>query len=186
MGTRSSCSKGYSLASRCPYGQPVRRARRTPEPTGSDARSDGVAALFTGPDADGPVDGHQPDLAVADLSGLRRPGDGVGDLVGIDAVAQDLDLDLGDEIDLVLGAPIGLGVAALATETPGLGHRHAADPHLVERLLHRIQLVRLDDGDNQVEHGAPSSVRLVSARQRSVSGAEPLRLARTWPPPSAR
>src|SRR3546814_13936461 len=58
---------------------------------------------------------------------------------------DDLDLHLGQEIDDVLGAAVELGVAFLAAEALGLGHRDALDADLVQGFLHLVQLERLDD-----------------------------------------
>ena len=57
-----------------------------------------------------------------------------------------LDLDLGQEVDDVLGAAVELGLALLAAVALGLEHGHALDAQLLQRLLHLVQLERLDDG----------------------------------------
>ena len=51
----------------------------------------------------------------------------------ISVVDHRLDLHLGKEVDLVLGAPVGLGVTALATEPADLGDGHADHADLLER-----------------------------------------------------
>ena len=56
-----------------------------------------------------------------------------------------LELHLGQEIDDVFGAAIELGVALLAAEALGLGHGDARDADFVQRLLHLVELERLDD-----------------------------------------
>ena len=58
----------------------------------------------------------------------------------------DLDLDLGQEIDDVLGAAIELGVALLAAEALDFGHGEAGDADLRQRFAHLVELERLDDG----------------------------------------
>src|SRR5207245_8826091 len=55
------------------------------------------------------------------------------------------DFDLGQEIDDVLRPPIQLGMAFLTAEALGLGDRDALDADLVKRLLHLVELERLDD-----------------------------------------
>ena len=55
-----------------------------------------------------------------------------------------LDLDLGQEVDDVLGAAVELGVALLAAVALGLQHGHALDAQLLQGLLHLVQLERLD------------------------------------------
>src|SRR3546814_695005 len=72
------------------------------------------------------------------LDGLHRALDQV-------VLQDDLDLHLGQEIDDVLGAAVERGVAFLAAEALGLGHRDALDADLVQGFLHLVQLERLDD-----------------------------------------
>ena len=58
---------------------------------------------------------------------------------------HDLDLHLGQEIDDIFGAAIELGMALLAAEALGLGHGDALQADLLQRLLHLVELERLDD-----------------------------------------
>ena len=58
---------------------------------------------------------------------------------------HDLDLHLGQEVDDVFGAAIELGVALLAAEALGLGDGDALQADLLQRLLHFVELERLDD-----------------------------------------
>ena len=53
---------------------------------------------------------------------------------------DDLDLQLGQEVDDVFGAAIEFGVAALAAEALGLENRHALQANAVKRFLHFIEL----------------------------------------------
>src|SRR5690606_27327389 len=92
------------------------------------------------------------DLAVADLAGARRLGDGVDDAVDLRVVDHHLDAGLGHEVDLVLGAPVDLGVPALTAEAPSLDGGETGDADLAQRLLHVLELERLDDGDDEL-HG---------------------------------
>ncbi len=57
---------------------------------------------------------EDPHLAVTDLAGGGGLDDQVDDAVGLGLVGDDLELHLRHEVDLVLGAAVGLGVAALA------------------------------------------------------------------------
>ena len=59
---------------------------------------------------------------------------------------DDLDFHLRQKIDDVFGAAIKLGMALLPAEALGLGDGDALDPDLVKRLLHLVELERLDDG----------------------------------------
>src|SRR5712691_5786868 len=88
---------------------------------------------LAGPDAYGALDRVHEDLAVADVPGLRRGRD------------HDLDHHLGQEVHGVLTAAVQLGVAFLAAEAADLGDGHADDPDPRERLLHVVELERLDD-----------------------------------------
>ena len=68
----------------------------------------------------------------------RPPGE---ILVGDD----DLDLHLGQKVDDIFGAAIKLGVALLAAEALRLEDGDALDARLLQRLLHLVELERLDD-----------------------------------------
>ena len=56
-----------------------------------------------------------------------------------------LDFDLGQEVDHVLGASVQLGVPLLTAEALDLGHGHALQADLLQRLLDLVELERLDD-----------------------------------------
>ena len=112
---------------------------------GGVTRSQGVVVNLAGAHAHHPVDGADPDLAVADLAGvggLHDRVEGVGDLVVGD---EDLDLDLGHEVGGVLGTAVDLGVAALLAVALDLGDRHAVDIGLVEGGADVGEGERLDD-----------------------------------------
>ena len=94
-------------------------------------------------------------------------------------VAHDeLDLDLGQEVDDVLGAAIQLGVALLAAEALDLGHRQARDADLGQRLAHFVELERLDDRFDLL-HGSRSEMqKLVNRRDRTRRRSDSLHDAR--------
>src|SRR5204863_9055184 len=58
---------------------------------------------------------------------------------------DDLDFDLGQEVDHVFGAAIDFGVARLPAEPPDLADGHAGDADLAQRAFDLIELERLDD-----------------------------------------
>ena len=58
---------------------------------------------------------------------------------------HDLDLHLGQKVDDILGAAIKFGMALLAAEAFGFGDRDALQADLLKRLLHLVELERLDD-----------------------------------------
>src|SRR5665213_114200 len=118
---------------------------RTPLPS-RPLRSDRVGAALTRADADRLVDRADEDLAVADAAGMGRVLDRLDGAFDQGVLHDDLDLHLRQEIHHVLGAAVELGMAFLATETLGLGHGDALDPHLVQGVLHFVELEGLDDG----------------------------------------
>ena len=85
------------------------------------------------------LDGRDPHLAVADLAGARRLDDRLHDRVGLGVVDEHLDAHLRDEVDLVLGAAVHLGVAALAPEALDLGDGEALDAVRLQRILHVVE-----------------------------------------------
>src|SRR4030095_2530144 len=100
---------------------------------------------LSGPDPERFLDREDEDLAVTDLPRLGRLLDGLGHHRGAIVLDQGLELHLGEELDDVFGAPVELGVPLLAPEPLHLGHGHALDPLLRERLFHLVELERLDD-----------------------------------------
>jgi hypothetical protein len=119
------------------------------------ARADCLGAPLPGADPHQVVDGHGPHLAVADLVGAGRRHDQIDDGSGVGVIDDDLDANLGHEVDLVLRPAVHLGVAALAAEALDLADRHAGDAMLLEGRLHVVELERLDDGGDQ-SHDSPS------------------------------
>src|SRR5262245_35474239 len=76
-------------------------------------RSDGIVAALAGADPDDLLDVADPHLAVADLVGAGRLHDGVAHPLDVVVAHHRLDPHLGDEVDVVLRAPVRLGVTAL-------------------------------------------------------------------------
>src|SRR6187551_3256494 len=123
--------------------------------------------LLAGADAQRGFDGRDEDLAVADASGGGGRGDRLDHLLGLRVGHDDLELHLGQEIDDVFGPAVKLGVALLAAEALGLGHGDARDADLVQRLLHLVELERLDDGLD-LFHWSPAQL-YVRARARRTA-----------------
>src|SRR5690606_1798487 len=109
-------------------------------------------AGLAGADADGLLEVVDEDLAVADLAGTGGVLDRLDGLV--DQLVDDrrLELDLGQEVDDVLGAAIELGMALLATEALHLGDGDALDTDPRQGLADFVELERLDDGSDEF-HG---------------------------------
>src|SRR5512146_1311991 len=80
---------------------------------GATAGSQRGRARLAGPDTDrlGEIDDE--DLAVADLAGARGSRDRLDDAMDLRIVDRDLDPRLRNEVDLVLGTAIDLGVPLL-------------------------------------------------------------------------
>jgi len=110
------------------------------------AGADRDIAAFFGADTDDFLDGGDKDLPVADLAGPRPFDDGRHDLGDPFIGHDDLQFDLGQEIDRVFGAAIDLGVALLAAEAFHLGQGHALDAEFAEGVFHFLDLEGLDDG----------------------------------------
>ena len=90
---------------------------------------------------------------------------------------DDFDLDLGQQADAVLLAAIDGGVPLLAAVAAHVGHRHARDVQLLERVADVVHLVRADDGLNRV------SCVSSSMRSRTASLSEACSRRRELPPP---
>src|SRR5262245_20499334 len=118
---------------------PVGKGRRY------QAALEGISAALVRADAYDVLHLADDDLAVTDLSGARglhqRLDDRLFHVVG----DQDLETHLRDELDAVLGTPVQLRVAALATEALDLGDRHPVHSHSRQGFLHLVDLVRLYD-----------------------------------------
>src|SRR5512145_2377004 len=102
-------------------------------------------ADFAGADADRLLERKHEDLAVADLAGVGRFLDRLDHLLQQVVLDRHLDLDLGQEVDDVLRAPVQLGVAFLPAEALDLGDGDALHADGGQRLPHLVKLERLDD-----------------------------------------
>src|SRR5439155_1190618 len=110
-----------------------------------EARSHRVGAALAGADAHRLLDRDHEDLAVADLVGLGGLLDRLDGARGEGLLDDDLDFDLGQEVDQVFGAAIDFGVALLPAEAPDLADGHAGDADVAQRAFDLIELERLDD-----------------------------------------
>ena len=106
------------------------------------------AAGFSGADANHIGQIADEDLAVADLAGLGAFANRVEDRLQDGIIDDDLDLDLGNEIDGILGAAVHFGVAFLAAEAADLGDGHALDPRVGQCLFDVVELEMADNGFN--------------------------------------
>src|SRR5437588_986610 len=85
------------------------------------------------------------DLAVADLAGTRGFDDGVDGRLDLVVGDDNLDLDLRQKVDDVLGAAIELGMPLLAPEPLDLGDGEAGHADLGQGLADLVELKRLHD-----------------------------------------
>src|SRR5579862_4128743 len=91
-----------------------------------------LVAALVGADPHGIVHWQHEDLAVAVLAGPCAAQNCVDDLVHILVAHYHLDLHLGRHVDSVVCAAVGLKVAALAAETPHVGHCYSSNADLAE------------------------------------------------------
>src|SRR5664280_1117150 len=109
------------------------------------------------------VDRRDPHLAVADLARLCRLDHHVEQVGGIRVVDEDLHPHLRDEVDVVLGAPVYLGVAALPAVALHLRDGHPLHPEFLQGDLHVVELERLDDRGDEFHASAFLAPPLLSA-----------------------
>src|SRR4029077_20693215 len=107
-----------------------------------------VAVGLASADAQRMIDRRDEDLAVADLPGARLRRDDLHRLVGDLGGHRDLDPQFGQEVHDIFGAAIDFGMALLTTIALDLGHGHAVDADLCQRLADLVQLEGFDDRDN--------------------------------------
>src|ERR1700704_4809138 len=108
--------------------------------------SNGIEPGFAGPDANGLFDIGDKNLAVTDAAGLGRAPDGVDRSFDQVIPDHDLDFDLGQKVDDVLGAAIKFGVTLLPPETLGFRDGDALQSDFLKRFFHLVELEWLDDG----------------------------------------
>src|SRR6476646_26162 len=167
---------------------PARSSRCAVRSMSGPASLQGVRAALAGAHAGDVIDGYGPGLAVADPAGLGRLEDHLDHRGGVDVVDEHLHPDLGHEVDGVLRAAVDLAVPALATVPAGLADRHTGDPEGLQGLLHLLELVRLDDGGDELHAGAPCVVVAVWGVAAAAPGAggeppkrePPLRVPRSY------
>src|ERR1700722_19807418 len=95
---------------------------------------------FAGTYADGVVERHHEDLAVADFAGLGGADDGRGDLLDLVRSHCDFNLELGQEVHRVFGAAVDLGVPLLAPVALGLGDGQPVDSDAGKRVPDLVEL----------------------------------------------
>jgi hypothetical protein len=128
--------------------------------------SDGVSSAVPGSNADRLLNVHDEDLAVPDAPRAGRIFNGLDHIVDEAVFDHDLDLHLGQKVDHIFSAPIEFGVPFLTSEPLDLADRDSRDPDVVKRILHVVELERLDDRLNFLHAGAPMNpARLLMPNQ---------------------
>ena len=143
------------------------------------AALDGARTTLCVIDLYGFVHRQHKDLAVADGALRTRAGrlqQAVDRSIDEVVVDGDFELDLAEQVGLILRAAVRLGLAPLSSEPHRVAHAHARHAQPVQCLLNRLQLRRLDHGENQF-HGESSATGIVRP-QHSVLRAECHRLRR--------
>src|SRR3989344_4798535 len=114
-------------------------------------------ARLARPDAHGLRDVEDEDLPVTDLAGRSRGLDGLDRLTRRRVVDDGLEFHLGQEVDLVLRAPIDLGLALLPAISLDLRDRQTLHAAADKRFAHVVQLERFDDRHDEFHPLAPAS-----------------------------
>src|SRR5947209_10335689 len=122
---------------------------------------------LAGADANRVVEIDDEDLAVADLSGFCRAGDGFDGLVDLVGIDGDLDLDLGQETHGVFGAAIDFGMALLPPISLDFGYRETVNADGGQGVADFFQLEWLDDRHNNFHGSYPRLGPVLDATGRS-------------------
>jgi hypothetical protein len=85
---------------------------------------------------------------------LGRLGNGIDCAINHVRRQRHFELDLGQQVDGVLGTAIQLGVPLLAAKAAHFGNGHALHANVGECLAHGVELEGLDDGDEHFHGGA--------------------------------
>lgn len=121
---------------------------------------DRVLARLTGPNPEGILNRDDEYLALTDPAGFGLLLNQLHHLRHPVVLHDHLDLDFGNEVDLVLRPAIDLAVAPLSSEPLDLGHGEAFYAQTRETLLQIIQLEGFDDRFNFF-HGPSSFLNFV-------------------------
>src|SRR5580704_5668207 len=133
------------------------KIRASPRPSAVAPLERDLPALII-PNPDRLIDLRDKDLPIPDRSGSSRRNDRVHRLIDHLISHDDLDLHLRQQVNLILSSTVDLGVALLPSMSPSLHDRHTVDADLDQRILHCIQLRRLNHRFNLLHNPySPSS-----------------------------
>src|ERR1700756_1490388 len=124
------------------------------------------------------------DLAVADLAGFRRRGDGVDGFVDLFGSNSDFDLDLGQETHRVFCASVNFRMAFLPAVPFDFRHRETVNANGGQGIPDFFELEWLDDRHNNFHGSYPRlcPVRTDRAFSTEVHHAEKVHYAATAGP----
>src|ERR1700674_862507 len=111
----------------------------------SVAGSERAIVGLAGADAHRMFEAEHKDFAVADLAGLCRADDGIGDLFHLIARNRDLDLQLGKEVRGVFGTAINLGMTLLASVAFDLRYSESVNARPGESIADFVEFEWFDD-----------------------------------------
>ena len=131
-------------------------------------RSNRVRSTIPGSDPNSLFHGRDEYLAVADAASPGCVLDGFDGAVGKLVLYNYLDLHLWQEVDDIFGTAVEFGMTFLAAEALHLGDGDAADPDVMQGVLHVVELERFDDGFDLFHGIALSALRLALAFDRSI------------------
>src|SRR5579885_648967 len=101
--------------------------------------SHGVVAVLAGADPNHVIEGGDKDLAVADLAGMGLEHDRFNRRLRHLILDDQVDLQLGQEVNDILGAPVHLGMALLSAEAFHLVYGETGYTDGLKLLLHGVQ-----------------------------------------------
>src|ERR1044071_6967706 len=104
------------------------------------AELDCIRSSFPRPDPDHIFYIEHENFPVADATGTRGLENRLHCRLDLIRQEDDLDFDLGQEVNDILGAAVQLGVAFLAAEPLRLGDGDPLDTDLMKRLFHLVKL----------------------------------------------
>jgi hypothetical protein len=113
---------------------------------------DGVAATFTGANANGFVDAGDKNLAIADPAGLGCLLDGINNPFTHSLVNDHFDFYLWQKIDYIFSAAIKFSMAFLTAKPFCFQNSDALNANVVECLFNLIELKRLYNGFDFFHH----------------------------------
>ena len=106
---------------------------------------DRLFPTLVSPDSNNLFDGGNEDFTIPDLPSLRRLENRLDNLLSHIVRGENFQFHFRQKIDRVFGAAVKLGMAFLAAEAFHLGDGEAGNADLVQRVLHVVELERLDD-----------------------------------------